>query len=107
VVSKGGLRSRESAAATAKETVVLPTGSTVFALEIQGFWVRHPEGWSMLHSDPAKGVEPKIFLVEKKDAFYIREAPPLRLREMRQLWRGLLLLLRLFLPRLGAHHRKR
>jgi len=56
---------------------VLATGSTVFALEIQGFWVRHPEGWSMLHSDPSKGGEPKIFLVEKKDAFlYPGGSPP-------------------------------
>jgi len=30
VVSKGGLRSRESPAPNAKETVVLATGSTVF-----------------------------------------------------------------------------
>jgi len=67
VVSKGGLRTRESPSPNAKETVVLATGSTVYCLETQGFWVRHPEGWSMIHSDPTKG-DKKIFLVEKSAA---------------------------------------
>jgi hypothetical protein len=74
VVSKGGLRSRESPSASAKETVVLATGSIVYCLETQGFWIHHPEGWSMQHSDPSKG-DKKIFLVEK-DAKGAAAAPP-------------------------------
>lgn len=75
VISKGGLRSRESPSATAKETVVLPTGTTIFCLETQGFWVRHPEGWSMMHSDPSKG-DKKIFLVEKNGQPKVAEPEP-------------------------------
>jgi len=55
------LRVRETPAAEGKEAGILQPGSRVNGLEIKGLWLRHDLGWSMIHSDPAKG-EKKYFL---------------------------------------------
>jgi len=55
------LRVRDAPSSEGKELCILPLGQVITCHEIKGFWLRHDLGWSMIHSDPAKG-EKKYFL---------------------------------------------
>lgn len=55
------LRVRATPSIAGAELGTLELGKKVKCLEIQGFWLRHEQGWSMIHSDPAKG-EKRPFL---------------------------------------------
>jgi hypothetical protein len=66
------LRIREAPSATATEIGVLTEGQTVLGLEVQGHWLQHELGWSMMHSDPSQKGEKKVFL---QPATHLLSAP--------------------------------
>jgi len=75
VLSEGGLRVRQQPTLIGTPLGLLPKGLVVTALETQGEWIKHSDGWSMIKNDS------KTFLKPFSAKWQVLSAGGLRIRK--------------------------